>query len=160
MTVSLRLAHLSDLDALCRLELDCFEGDRFNRRQLAHLLRGANAVTWLAVDSDDRPVGYGTLLFRRNSRMARLYSFCVHPEARGGGLGRRLLKVLEHEAHRRGLAQIILEVRADNRVAMGLYRRMGYTIQRWLDDYYVDGCAAWQMVKPLHDVPETLPVAG
>lgn len=44
-----------------------------------------------------------------------------------------------------------LEVRADNRVALGLYRRMGFSVLRWLDDYYVDGCAAWQMSKVLSD---------
>lgn len=153
MPASLRLARPSDLDALCRLELACFDGDRFSRRQLAHLLRGANAVTWLAVDESDRPLGYGTLLFRRNSRAARLYSFCVDPEARGEGLGRCLLEALEHEARARRLEQMTLEVRADNRVAIGLYRRTGFALKRWIDDYYVDGCAAWQMTKPLCNVP-------
>ena len=149
MTTYLRPAHPSDLDALCQLELDCFDGDRFSRRQLAHLLKGANAVTLLAVADDGRLLGYGTLLLRRNSRQARLYSFCVRPTARGAGLGRRLLEALEAEVHRRELAAITLEVRADNRVALGLYRRAGYQLVRWIDDYYVDGCAAWQMHKRL-----------
>ncbi|WP_052384057.1 GNAT family N-acetyltransferase [Litchfieldella xinjiangensis] len=149
MSCVLRAARPTDLDALCLLEMACFDGDRFSRRQLAHLLRGANAVTWLGVDDHDCPLGYGTLLFRRNSRSARLYSFCVHPDARGSGLGRRLLEALEAEAIQRDMRQLTLEVRADNRVALGLYRRMGFGLQRWIDDYYVDGCAAWQMHKPL-----------
>ncbi|PAU76529.1 GNAT family N-acetyltransferase [Halomonas salipaludis] len=149
MTTYLRSAHPSDLDALCQLEHDCFDGDRFSRRQLAHLLKGANAVTLLAVADAGTLLGYGTLLLRRNSRQARLYSFCVRPEARGGGLGRRLLDALEAEARYRELAAITLEVRADNRVALGLYRRAGFQLVRWLDDYYVDGCAAWQMQKRL-----------
>ncbi|MEC9483510.1 MAG: GNAT family N-acetyltransferase, partial [Halomonas sp.] len=60
----LRPATPNDLAALCQLELDCFEGDRFSRRQLAHLLTRANAVTWLAVAEDGALHGYGTLLFR------------------------------------------------------------------------------------------------
>lgn len=158
MTALLRPAHPADLDELCRLEMECFDGDRFSRRQLAHLLKGANASTWLAVDADDRLVGYGTLLYRRNSRLARLYSFCVHPEARGLGLGRRLLDALEAQARDRDMSSIRLEVRADNRVALGLYRRGGYRLLRWCDDYYVDGCAAWQMEKVLAEAP--LAVAG
>lgn len=146
---TLRPARSDDLDALCRLEQECFDGDRFSRRQLAHLLTRANAITWVAVAESGALHGYGTLLFRRNSRNARLYSFCVHPAARGGGLGRRLLEWLEQEAVQRCMQRLTLEVRADNRVAMGLYRRMGFLPQRWLDDYYVDGCAAWQMDKPL-----------
>ncbi|MHB0777395.1 GNAT family N-acetyltransferase [Halomonas sp. WWR20] len=150
MTRTLRPANATDLDALCQLEQECFDGDRFSRRQLAHLLTRAKACTLLAVDNASASVlGYGTLLFRRNSQMARLYSFCVNPVARGGGLGRALLEALENEARARGINRVQLEVRADNRVAMGLYRRMGYLPLRWLDDYYADGCAAWQMEKRL-----------
>ncbi|GAB2784718.1 hypothetical protein GCM10027040_08540 [Halomonas shantousis] len=153
MSRTLRPANAADLDALCRLEDESFDGDRFSRRQLAHLLTRAKAFNLLAVDESGHLLGYGTLLFRRNSHMARLYSFCVHPEARGGGLGRALLESLESEALARGAQRIQLEVRADNRVAMGLYRRMGYLPLRWLDDYYADGCAAWQMEKRLESAP-------
>ncbi len=154
LSSALRPARGDDLDALCQLELIGFEGDRFTRRQLAHLLNRANARTWLAVTDKGALLGYGTLLFRRNSRSARLYSFCVHPQARGTGLGRRLLAALEDEALTRGMQRLSLEVRADNRVAMGLYRRMGFLPRRWLEDYYVDGCAAWQMHKPLSAAAE------
>ncbi|CAM3603350.1 GNAT family N-acetyltransferase [Halomonas lysinitropha] len=154
MTVTLRQALSHDLDALYRLERVAFTGDRFSRRQLWHLLNRANALTLLAErDAEDlspmRLLGYGTLLFRRGTRRARLYSFCVHPDARGSGLGRRLLEALEAEAQARDAEVLGLEVRVDNRVALGLYRRMGFRPERWLSDYYEDGCAGWQMAKPL-----------
>ncbi|WP_227368769.1 GNAT family N-acetyltransferase [Halomonas sp. M20] len=149
MSPSLRPACPDDLDALCRLELESFEGDRFNRRQLTHLLTRAHATTWVVENKSGRLLGYGTLLFRRNSRSARLYSFCVHPEARGKGIGRRIAERLEQESRERALQKLILEVRADNRRAIGLYRRLGFLPRRWLDDYYSDGCAAWQMDKVL-----------
>ncbi|MEO1854249.1 MULTISPECIES: GNAT family N-acetyltransferase [Chromohalobacter] len=150
MLFSLRPAVVADLDALCHLEATCFDGDRFTRRQLGYLLARANAHTLVAVSTEnERAVGYATLLFRRNSQTARLYSFCVSQEARGGGVGRALLEALEREASRRGLTRMQLEVRADNRVALGLYRRMGFSPLRWLEEYYVDGCAAWQMDKAL-----------
>lgn len=148
MTVTLRQAQPPDLDALCRLEQVAFSGDQFSRRQLWHLLNRAHAET-LVADDGERLMGYGTLLFRRGSRRARLYSFCVHPEARGSGLGRRLLEALERVAVRQDAEALGLEVRADNRVALGLYRRMGFRLERWLDDYYEDGCAGWQMSKSL-----------
>ncbi|WP_110710069.1 N-acetyltransferase [Salinicola sp. CR57] len=154
MLRTLRRGLPADCDALYQLEERCFDSDRFSRRQLAHLLTRANAVNLLAVSEDQCVVGYGTLLFRRNSTTARLYSFCVDPAARGTGLGRELLQALEEAALARGSQRLLLEVRADNRVAMGLYRRMGFIAHRWLDDYYADGCAAWQMDKRL-DVSET-----
>jgi ribosomal protein S18 acetylase RimI-like enzyme len=158
MTTRLRPATSQDLDALHRLEQSAFSGDRFHRRQLWHLLNRAHAATWVvereAEDlSPPRLLGYGTLLFRHGSRRARLYSFCVHPEARGTGLGRQLLERLEGEARARGSALLGLEVRADNRVALGLYRRMGFRLERWLPEYYEDGCAGWQMVKALEALP-------
>ncbi|MCG6658697.1 GNAT family N-acetyltransferase [Halomonas campisalis] len=149
MTITLRQALATDLDALVRLEQLAFEGDRFSRRQLWHLLNRANALTLLAEDEVGRVLGYGVLLFRRSSRRVRLYSFCVHPEARGLGLGRELLLALEARARQRGGERLGLEVRADNRIALKLYRRMGFRLVRWLADYYADGCAGWEMEKPL-----------
>lgn len=159
MTVTLRRALGRDLDALYRLEQVAFTGDRFSRRQLWHLLNRAHALTLVVEQrppdgSPPRLLGYGTLLFRRGTRRARLYSFCVHPDARGSGLGRRLLEALEAEALSRDVEVLGLEVRADNRVALGLYRRMGFCPQRWLSDYYEDGCAGWQMAKSLEVAQE------
>lgn len=154
MTETLRQARPQDLDDLYRLEQLAFIGDRFSRRQLWHLLNRAHALTLVverteAEGEEARLLGYGTLLFRRGSRRARLYSFCVHPELRGQGLGRCLVEALEQAALVRGAELLGLEVRADNRVALGLYRRLGFRLECWLEDYYEDGCAGWQMVKEL-----------
>ncbi|MBS9404337.1 GNAT family N-acetyltransferase [Halomonas sp. TRM85114] len=149
MTVSLRQATSRDLDAIYRLEQLAFSGDRFSRRQLWHLLNRANAETRVAEDETGRLLGYATVLLRQNSRRARLYSFCVHPEARGSGLGRRLLEAVEAVARERGRDVLGLEVRVDNRVALGLYRRMGFRLEAWLEAYYEDGSAGWQMAKLL-----------
>lgn len=150
MNATVRPARPEDLDELDRLEQVGFSGDRFTRRQLWHLVNRAHALT-LVVEGDQGLLGYGTLLFRRGSRQARLYSFCVHPRARGTGLGRRLLEALRAAARERGCERLMLEVRVDNRVALGLYRRMGFRPVGWLEDYYEDGCAAWRMALPLID---------
>lgn len=163
MTVTLRQARSRDLDDLHRLEQTAFTGDRFSRRQLWHLLNRAHAETLVVESSEaegERLLGYGTLLFRRGSRRARLYSFCVHPTARGGGLGRRLVEALEQVALARGAERLGLEVRADNRVALGLYRRLGFRLECWLESYYEDGCSGWQMVKTLSPTVEAVERAG
>ncbi|MBN8414468.1 MULTISPECIES: GNAT family N-acetyltransferase [Halomonas] len=160
MSVVLRPAVPADLDALESLERRGFSGDRFNRRQLRYLLTRARAITLLAVpaeagDADGavppegRLLGYGTLLLRKGSQTARLYSLCVAPEARGDGVGRALLLALQQQARASGCSGMSLEVRADNRVALGLYRRAGFRLDAWLDEYYEDGCAAWKMILTL-----------
>lgn len=149
MSVTLRQATGFDLDALNRLEQVAFSSEHFSRRQLWHLLNRANAQTLVAEGDEGQLLGYGTLLFRFGSRRARLYSFCVHPVARGTGLGRQLLEALEVAAGDQGAERLGLEVRADNQVALNLYRRMGFRLETWLEDYYSDGCAGWQMGKTI-----------
>lgn len=149
MSATLRPATAADLAALHALEQLAFSGDRFTRRQLWHLLNRANALTLLAEDAAGRLLGYGTLLFRQGSVRTRLYSFCVHPEARGAGLGRRMLEWLEGVAWEHGCDWLVLEVRVDNQAALALYRGAGFAPSDWMGDYYEDGCAAWRMSKAL-----------
>ncbi|MET9260547.1 GNAT family N-acetyltransferase [Amycolatopsis sp. NPDC004079] len=47
--------------------------------------------------------------------------------ARGHGLGRRILKALEHDAGRRGITRVILETGVRNHAALALYTRSGYS---------------------------------
>nr|WP_300311751.1 N-acetyltransferase [Halomonas sp.] len=148
MSAQVRPATPADLAALVELENTVFSGDRFSRRQLWHLLNRANAHTLVAEDASG-VLGYGTLLMRRGSKTARLYSLGIAPRARGGGLGRRLLEALAADGQALGCTWLSLEVRADNRIALGMYRRFGFRLDSWLDDYYEDGCAAWRMRKAL-----------
>ena len=81
-----RRARRSDLDHLLDLEARCFRGDRLSARQYRWHLAGERA--WLAVaERGGALVGSAMVLFRRDSRAARLYSIAVDPAARGGGIG-------------------------------------------------------------------------
>lgn len=126
----------------------------------------AMAALWPAgsVAQDDATplrsvLGYGTVLFRRNSRRARLYSFCLHPEARGCGLAQRLLIALEQLAIEQGCEQFDLEVHTGNGAAITLYERHGFARNGRLRDYYADGAAAWKMRKSLV-IPSSNPPAS
>tara|TARA_A100001391_G_scaffold162432_1_gene121453 strand:+ start:1482 stop:2123 length:642 start_codon:yes stop_codon:yes gene_type:complete len=114
------------------------------------------AALWPAgsVERDDATplrsvLGYGTVLFRHNSRRARLYSFCLHPESRGRGLAQRMLTSLEQLAIAQGCTQFDLEVHTGNGAAIALYERHGFEKCGRLRDYYADGAAAWKMRKAL-----------
>ncbi|NHH85367.1 N-acetyltransferase [Cobetia sp. MB87] len=179
MTPILRPAIRADLDALVELEEVSFDSDWFSRRQLSHLILRAHARTLVIIQPDDvipsapavddvmaalwpagsvehddatplrSVLGYGTVLFRRNSRRARLYSFCLHPDSRGRGLAQRLLTALEQLAIAQGCTQFDLEVHTGNGAAIALYERHGFEKCGRLRDYYADGAAAWKMRKAL-----------
>lgn len=146
LSIAVRRGRMSDLDALVALEEENFDGDRVSRRSLRRWLRQSaperTGTILIATRSDGVPVGYGLVQLRRDSAEARVYSICVSPRARGGGVGRMLLESLEREARKRGYAGIRLEVSARNRAAIRLYEASGYVTFGMYPDYYHDGSGA------------------
>jgi DNA-binding MarR family transcriptional regulator/GNAT superfamily N-acetyltransferase len=72
-----------------------------------------------------RPVGCGALKFH-GREAAELKRMWVAPEARGAGLGRRLLRCLEHHAGEAGASVVRLETNGALSEAIALYRKAGY----------------------------------
>jgi len=72
-----------------------------------------------------RPVGCGALKFHTRAP-AELKRMWVAPEARGLGLGRRLLVELERHAKRAGARRVRLETNRSLKEAIQLYRSSGY----------------------------------
>lgn len=154
MSLAVRTARPSDLDALVAIELAAFPGDRLTRRALRRLVASPSAEVELAVIGD-RVAGYFVVLFRDGSRVARLYSLAVAPGVTGAG--RRLLEAAEHAATMRGAGELRLEVRADNPRAIDLYARNGYRRVGDIPGYYEDGQTALRFRKMLR--PETVSAA-
>jgi ribosomal-protein-alanine N-acetyltransferase len=69
-------------------------------------------------------IGYGGLIAYDDE--AHIATLGVARDRQGEGLGAVLLDALLAEADRRGIPEVLLEVRADNEVAQGLYRRRGF----------------------------------
>ena len=80
--------------------------------------------------------------------MMHLVSIAVHPDYRGSGLGRKLMRKMEEEAERLGVKGIWLEVKAGNSARI-FYRKLGYREIIRIGRYYPDGSEAIQMVKEL-----------
>jgi DNA-binding MarR family transcriptional regulator/GNAT superfamily N-acetyltransferase len=72
-----------------------------------------------------RPVGCGALKFHRGAP-AELKRMWVRPDARGLGLGRRILVELERQARVRGVRVVRLETNRTLTEAIQLYRASGY----------------------------------
>lgn len=141
----LRAARAADLPALLALE-QTFPGDRMSARQFRHHLASPRA-RWVVCAEGGRLLGYALVLLRRDTPRARLYSIAVAPEARGCGLGRRLLAAAERAAAAAGATGMSLEVRQDNRRANALYEAAGYRRTAALPAYYEDGAPGWRYLK-------------
>ncbi|QPF85934.1 GNAT family N-acetyltransferase [Bradyrhizobium genosp. L] len=90
----------------------------------AEALAGPDTVFLVARRNGE---AFGSIAFRiivsGHAEMKRLF---VRAEARGFGLGRRLLAALEHEARRRDIDRISLETGIRQPEAIGLYRASGF----------------------------------
>jgi len=146
----IRAATLDDIAALTDLELAFPEEDRFSRRTWRRLLSGNSTI--LVSDGKDGLTGAAVLLFRRNSKAARLYSLSVAEAARGTGLSNLFLEKCEDISKQRSCDTLRLEVRETNSRAKRLYERHGYRVMARAAGYYPDGEAALRLEKPLAGV--------
>lgn len=131
----LRPAVAEDLDAIASLEARCFDADAQSKRSLRHILTQANACTVLA-EAGTALAGYVSVLFRRGTRAARLYSIAVDPGWRGAAVGRKLLAQAEAEARRRGCERMRCELRVSNLASRALFTGAGYRVGGPLPGYY------------------------
>jgi ribosomal-protein-alanine N-acetyltransferase len=83
----------------------------------------------------------GFVMTRHAADEAEILSIAVDAGARGLGLGRTLLRRNLQRLAGLGVRAVFLEVGADNRPALALYRRMGFTQVGKRERYYGDGPA-------------------
>lgn len=144
----IRRAVSSDLPGLVALEYRVFAGDRLQARQWRRHL-DSDSARILVARQHGSLLGASVVFFRRNSRVARLYSLATLPEARGGGIGGRLVAAVEQLARRRQCDTLRLEVRRDNLAAQRLYEARDYHPTGERKAYYEDGMDALRYEKVL-----------
>jgi GNAT superfamily N-acetyltransferase len=94
---------------------------------------------------DDEPVGCGGVK-RLDDSSAELKRIYLAAEARGRGLGRRLLEQLEQHARELGYERLRLDTGDLQPEALGLFRSAGY---EQIPDYNGNNWAAYWMEKRL-----------
>lgn len=152
MHFSFRRAIADDLAPLLALENQCFEYDRLSPRSFQWMITRANA-SLIVAQYQEQVMGYALLLFHRGTSLARLYSIAIAPEARGHGLGKRLLAEVEQWAREHDCVYLRLEVRTDNTTAIHLYEGAGYRRFAEVDDYYEDHTQALRYEKRIIQRP-------
>ncbi len=146
--IRIRDATPADLDAVEVLESRIFDSDQLSRRSLRYYI-GSPTARFLVMEQSGTIIGDAIVAFRRNARVARLYSIAIHPDYAGEGHGSRLLAASEAAAREHGAKALRLEVRADNAPAIALYRKSGYAEFGRHGGYYEDGMDALRFEKPL-----------
>lgn len=125
--VRLRRMRWWDVDAVHRLETDLFP-DPWSVEafwsELAHVPETRHYLVAEAGGNAGSVVGYAGLV--ASGHQGDVQTLAVARDRQGGGLGARLLDALLAEARRRGVSEVLLEVRAENLAAQALYARAGF----------------------------------
>ncbi|WP_232361110.1 GNAT family N-acetyltransferase/peptidase C39 family protein [Paraneptunicella aestuarii] len=145
-----REAQVEDLKELVALENASFETDRLSKRQFKYWLNSDHCV-FTVVEQAGMLMGYGLVIMRKGTRLARLYSIAVSKSARGLGLGKQLLQHLEQQTAALNKLFLRLEVAKNNTVAISMYESMGYRIFGTYQNYYADHSDAYRMQKAIRN---------
>lgn len=136
-------ASVLDLNALTRLERDCFGRDAWSFLDLIAVLTFPDVVR-LKVVEDGRMVGFAAGDPHPSEGLSWIATIGVAPDFRRRGIGRQLLRACEA---RLKTPRLRLSVRASNGGAIRLYEQEGYERVEVWQHYYKDGEAAIVMEK-------------
>lgn len=128
------------LDELVRLERRVFPEEAWTEPMLRGHLRRVDGLA-LGAGAPLSGVALGWVA----GDLGELMRIGVQPEARGSGLGARLLGAFHERAAALGARELWLEVRADNAAAIRLYERFDYRPTGRRRRYYPDGTDALLM---------------
>ena len=121
------------LDELVELERICFSTP-WSRNMLAEELDNACSAFLVAVDANDKVVGYAGLQVVLDE--GYIANVAVFPEYRRQGIAGQLLQVFMNFAEANRLAFLTLEVRASNQAAIALYESRGFLEVGRRKNYY------------------------
>lgn len=123
-----------DLGPMTDLERRAFPDDAWSEATFWAELAGRPRRSYVLAEDDDGLAGYAGLDLTGD--VADVMTVAVDPGRRGQGLGARLLADLHRRATAAGATSVMLEVRADNAPARGLYESRGYAVVHTRPGYY------------------------
>ena len=142
-----------DVAAVLPLDRDLFAEEAWTAEAFWGELAGAPRLRHylVAEDGDGTLLGYAGAGFAGSE--AEVHTLAVRRQAHGRGVGAALLGALLAEATTRGVAAVLLEVRADNGAACRLYSRFGFERVGRRRGYYDQGRVDALVLRRLLGVP-------
>jgi ribosomal protein S18 acetylase RimI-like enzyme len=149
----LRLAALAEAPEAFGSRLADWQGDGDREQRWRDRLNIPGSLNLVAVMAG-RAVGMSSGVPTSDPLTLDLISMWVHPDARGSGVGDRLVNEVAQWAQKRGAERLRLSVRVDNAHAKSLYHRTGFRLTDEPGDLMPDGVRREQiMLRPLHPTP-------
>ncbi|MCW4464202.1 ribosomal protein S18-alanine N-acetyltransferase [Glutamicibacter sp. MNS18] len=145
----LRTMTAADIPAVHALETATFPTDAWPLELFDAELAQTETRDYWVYEAEKRILGYAGLC--TVLPFADVQTIAIHPDTQGHGLGRALMQVMIDKARERRARDVMLEVRKDNPVAIGLYLSLGFQKIHERPKYYRDGTDALIMRLRLRD---------
>jgi len=151
-----RPANLRDATMLAKMSRDLIErghGWSWQAPRIARCIREPNCVVLRADEiTTGALTGFAVMDFQeQHQQQAHLNLLAVAPKYRRRGVARTLLEWLEETALVAGVANISLEVRAQNGSGRRFYQRLGYKEIEQIPRYYSGRETAYKLSKQLRE---------
>jgi [ribosomal protein S18]-alanine N-acetyltransferase len=146
--ITIRPAHLDDLDAIILLERSGFPAsEQWSERTWRGELLAEHRTILLA--RAQHPVG--VISINTTGELADLHRLVVEPRSRRQGIGTDLLRAGLDIVRRHGVREMILDVGYHNEPAIALYQQLGFEQLTARQNYYGPGQHA--LILKLYDLP-------
>lgn len=130
---TIRTMTRADIDPIAEIEKSVFS-DPWPKNAFREMLPESNRINLVLEMPDGRIGGY--VLAQIAGDELQIQNIAVAPGQRRQQLGTRLLRCAEDEGRRRGAICSVLDVRASNEAALGLYHSFGYRMIGRRKNYY------------------------
>lgn len=142
----IREAHNQDIDQLVAIEELCYD-QPWPREAFEEEIEREDVGIGMVAEDEGLVVGFLTGMAVVDE--FHMHNLAVHPDFRGRGVARGLLKAAESLCRQRDFRRILLEVREDNEAARNLYLGLGFEAAGARKDYYGPGQNAYIYMKHL-----------
>lgn len=140
-------------------DLAAFLGVTYSAGAFETEMQSPQISTWTAKDSEGTLLGFVQLVrgitddslgSEDPAELAHLHRLYVDTNAHGGGIGTKLIAVVEDKARAEGFKKLWLTVWEENTKARRLYERLGF-VKVGKTDFVIGKCVQWDwaMIKDL-----------
>lgn len=130
-------AALKDLESIVSIEQQVFHTDSYPPFVIRQLFDISGDYIIVAKETD-KVLGYVIGGINTDKKEAWVLSLGVHPDARGKGIGKKLMDALIKIFNAQSTEQIALTVYPDNAAAIKIYKDLGFEGDTILDNYFLD----------------------
>jgi len=131
----LRKLEPDDFKHMLVIEAECF-GSGFSPYFIKMIPYLFNNTSFISMQGRSAQGYVVAALEQSNPRRAWLLTLAVRPKYREQGLGKKLAATALDALAREGVAEVSLTVSSDNDQALALYKDLGFSVEKEIEDFY------------------------